>query len=347
MKSFNKYNVFAKFVAVTKSSELLDLGRRIDSCWSFVVVTHTHPDGDALGSSSALCRYLRQLGKEKVAVVREDAPRTIAFIAEGDPLLQGDDALEAIAGAQMILCTDFNGLSRAGAYGQAIAESKAYKVLFDHHLNPQMQEFDLVFSTPEVSSACEVVYSVLKALPHRADFSSGIGDCLMAGMTTDTNNFANSVYPDTLVMASELIRAGVDRDSIVAKLYNRYRKNRVLAISHILSEHMQLREDGLAVLTVSKELWHRFGLEEGELEGMVNIPLSIDEVKVCIYLRESEDEPVIRASIRSKKGWSANRIAAAWFNGGGHEQASGGKLRIPEDIASMDQVGALIEKITI
>ena len=347
MKSFNKYNVFAKFVAVTKSSELLDLGRRIDSCGSFVVVTHTHPDGDALGSSSALCRYLRQLGKEKVAVVREDAPGTIAFIAEGDPLLQGDDALEAIAGAQMILCTDFNGLSRAGAYGQAIAESKAYKVLFDHHLNPQMQEFDLVFSTPEVSSACEVVYSVLKALPRRADFTSGIGDCLMAGMTTDTNNFANSVYPDTLIMASELISAGVDRDSIVAKLYNRYRKNRVLAISHILSEHMQLREDGLAVLSVSKELWHRFGLEEGELEGMVNIPLSIDEVKVCIYLRESADEPVIRASIRSKKGWSANRIAAAWFNGGGHEQASGGKLRIPEDIASMDQIGALIEKITI
>ena len=169
----------------------------------------------------------------------------------------------------------------------------------------------------------------------------------MAGMTTDTNNFANSVFPGTLAMASELISAGVDRDAIVANLYNRYRKNRVLAISHILSEHMLLREDGLAVLTVSKELWHRFGLEEGELEGMVNIPLTIDEVKVCIYLRESADEPVIRVSIRSKKGWSANRIAATWFGGGGHEQASGGKLRIPEDIASMDEVGTLIETIKI
>ena len=269
-------------MAVTKSSELLELDRRIDSCGSFVVVTHNHPDGDALGSSSALCRYLRQLGKEKVAVVREDAAQTIAFIAEGDPLLQGDAAIEAIAEAEMILCTDFNGLSRAGAYGQAISESKAYKVLFDHHLNPQMQEFDLVFSTPEISSACEVVYSVLKHMPRKADFASGIGDCLMAGMTTDTNNFANSVFPGTLAMASELISAGVDRDAIVANLYNRYRKNRVLAISHILSEHMLLREDGLAVLTVSKELWHRFGLEEGELEGMVNIPLTIDEVKVCI-----------------------------------------------------------------
>ena len=113
-------------MAVTKSSELLELDRRIDSCGSFVVVTHTHPDGDALGSSSALCRYLRQLGKEKVAVVREDAAQTIAFIAEGDPLLQGDAAIEAIAEAEMILCTDFNGLARAGAYGQAISESKAY-----------------------------------------------------------------------------------------------------------------------------------------------------------------------------------------------------------------------------
>ena len=334
-------------MAVKTSAEPALLGKWIEASDRIVVVTHTHPDGDALGSSSAVRRYLQQKGKQNVAVVREEAPKTIAFIAEGDPLLQGEEALRAIAAADLIICTDFNGLSRAGAYEEALRSSKARKVLIDHHLNPQLEEFDLVFSCCEVSSACEMVYRILKAMPQGADVGGPVGECLMAGMTTDTNNFANSVFPGTLQMASELISEGVDRDAIVAMLYNRYRKNRVLAISHILSEHLSLREDGLAVIVVSKELWHRFGLEEGELEGMVNIPLTIDEVKVCIYLRESEDEPVLRASIRSKKGWSANRIARTWFHGGGHEQASGGKLRIPEDIADLSGIDSYIEKISI
>ena len=257
-------------MAVKTSAEPALLGKWIEASDRIVVVTHTHPDGDALGSSSAVRRYLQQKGKQNVAVVREEAPKTIAFIAEGDPLLQGEEALRAIAAADLIICTDFNGLSRAGAYEEALRSSKARKVLIDHHLNPQLEEFDLVFSCCEVSSACEMVYRILKAMPQGADFGGPVGECLMAGMTTDTNNFANSVFPGTLQMASELISEGVDRDAIVAMLYNRYRKNRVLAISHILSEHLSLREDGLAVIVVSKELWHRFGLEGGELEGMVN-----------------------------------------------------------------------------
>ena len=171
--------------------------------------------------------------------------------------------------------------------------------------------------------------------------------CMMAGMTTDTNNFANSVYPSTLAMAADLIACGVDRDSIVAEIYNRYRPNRVQAISHILSEHLVLRGDGLAIIVVSAGLWHRFGLEEGELEGMVNIPLTIDDVKVCLYLRESEEAPEMRASIRSKRGWSAAQIAARWFHGGGHEQAAGGKLLIPDDIADASQALDFALKIEI
>ena len=148
-------------------------------------------------------------------------------------------------------------------------------------------------------------------------------------------------------MAADLIASGVDRDAIIAELYNRYRPNRVRAIAHILSEHLTIRPDGLAVIIVTKELWHKFGLLEGELEGMVNIPLTIDEVKVCLYLRESDDAPEMRASIRSKRGWSANKMAAKYFHGGGHEQAAGGKLRIPEDIPDASAAAAFIEKVEI
>lgn len=328
---------------ITILSSLIDSSERIAVC------THTHPDGDALGSSGAVFHYLCEVRcKACVSMVREEAPATIAFISEGIPVL----GPEAISAADLIICTDFNGMSRAGGeIEQALRASAAKKVLIDHHLNPQEAEFDLVFSRAEVSSACEMVYEILRQMPgidgQTARLPLSVLNCLMAGMTTDTNNFANSVFPSTLAMAADLIASGVDRDAIVAELYNRYRPNRVRAIAHILSEEMVIRPDGLAVIIVSKELWHRFGLEEGELEGMVNIPLTIDEVKVCLYLRESVDAPEMRVSIRSKRGWSANAMAVKYFHGGGHEQAAGGKLRIPDDIPNAAAAAAFVEKVEI
>ncbi|MBO4466201.1 MAG: DHH family phosphoesterase [Bacteroidales bacterium] len=325
------------------------LSSLIDSSERIVVSTHTHPDGDALGSSGAVFHYLREVrGKTGVSMVREPSPATIAFIG-GDIPVMGTQAIEA---ADLIICTDYNGLTRAGTqFESALRASKAKKVLIDHHLNPQEAEFDLVFSRAEVSSASEMVYEILRAMPgidgHTARLPLSVLNCLMAGMTTDTDNFANSVFPSTLSMAGDLIASGVDRDAIIAELYNRYRPNRVRAIAHILSEEMTIRPDGLAVIIVTKELWHRFGLEEGELEGMVNIPLTIDEVKVCLYLRESEDAPEMRASIRSKRGWSANAMAARYFHGGGHEQAAGGKLLIPDDIPNAAAASAFAEKVEI
>ena len=107
-------------------SSLIDASQRI------VISTHTHPDGDALGSSAALYHYLRTVrGKECVCVVREPAPETIAFIG-GDVLVLGP---EAIAAADLIISTDYNGFSRAGqALELELRESRAKKVLIDHHL---------------------------------------------------------------------------------------------------------------------------------------------------------------------------------------------------------------------
>ena len=130
-------------------SSLIDASKRI------VISTHTHPDGDALGSSGALYHYLRTVrGKECVCVVREPAPETIAFIG-GDVLVLGPQAIEA---ADLIISTDYNGFSRAGqSLEPVLSQSQAKKVLIDHHLNPQESEFDLVFSRAEVSSASEIM----------------------------------------------------------------------------------------------------------------------------------------------------------------------------------------------
>ena len=150
---------------------------------------------------------------------------------------------------------------------------------------------------------------------------------LMTGMTTDTNNFANSVFPSTLVMASTLLAAGVDRDYILSQLYNQYSENRLRLMGHMMKDLLTITEDGAAYMILDLKTQREYNIKDGDTEGFVNMPLSIAGVRISLLLKEDTDR--IRVSIRSKKGTSANRCARMHFNGGGHENAAGGRLEIP------------------
>ena len=321
---------------------------------SVTVAAHPHPDGDALGSVSGLVSYLRECrGKDAVAVLPDTPAATVRFIVpDSVPLLCLDADREAclrrIEESDLIVLLDANGFSRTEGLKEAFEASKAPKVLIDHHIGPERDRFQVVFSTPDVSSASELLYYILKELPDidgdAAKLPSDAARALLTGMTTDTNNFANSVYPGTFEMAAELIAAGVDRDDVLAKLYNRYRENRVRVMGYLQHEVMRITPEGLAYIIATRDILDRFGVDEGETEGLVNIPLSIDKVKMSILLKQEKDH--FRVSIRSKKGWSARQAADVRFHGGGHENAAGGKLWYPGDIDAPEDAAAYLEQVS-
>ena len=319
-------------------SALLDSARRI------TIVTHTRPDGDAIGSCVAMSSYLRDtLSKDDVMVVLPDSvPDSLAFIPDSTDegrILSHDRQPELcdgrIACSDLIIGLDISGFERTDSLKGSLRASTASKVLVDHHLNPCTDEFDLLFSETEISSTCELLYWLLLSTAgidgEAGRIPSHALDALMAGMTTDTNNFANSVFPSTLQMASELLAAGVDRDRCLYELYNRYRENRLRMIGYALKDKLTILDNGAAYIVLKAAELASFDIREGELEGLVNLPLGIDSVRMSILLKE--DDGFFRVSIRSKKGTSANAMARTFFNGGGHEQASGGRLYFPRDIA--------------
>ena len=354
-----------------------------------VVVGHTHPDGDALGSTTGLALYLQSLGLD-VACLYPDSPAdNLRFIL--NPAIpyffhdvQADDAGQRIAQADLIFLVDANAFSRTEALEAPLQASSARKVLLDHHLNPDTASFGLVFSTPDISSASEVVYWVIKKMteegvvpttvasrplpcaaqapatgpsllsgrgwpevagttPSSVGKSLMIGEALMIGMTTDTNNFANSVFPSTFQMASELIAAGVDRDALLVNIYNSYRENRVRLMGYMQSEELHILPNGTAYMILTRDIQQRFDMRDGESEGLVNVPLTIGKVRLSVLLKE--DEGHFRVSVRSKKGTSAQQLANTYFHGGGHENAAGGKLFIGQDIASAQEAPACLERI--
>ena len=309
------------------------------------VVGHTHPDGDVLGATAALALYLQSLPGKAVTCVFSDSPAdNLRFLLPEGVSYRFHDTEPALAEAalreaELIFLIDANEFSRTEALRPLLEASPAPKILIDHHLNPDCARFNVIFSTPEISSASELLYWILKALG--AEISNPVGTALLAGMTTDTNNFANSVFPSTLQMASELIASGVDRDALLDKIYRQYRENRVRMMGYMENEGLHVLPCGATYMLLTRAIQHRFDLREGESEGLVNVPLTIADVRLSILLKE--DEGHFRVSIRSKKGTSAQQLAARFFHGGGHENAAGGKLFIGQDIPAAEEAAGYVE----
>ncbi len=331
------------------------LQKCIDKAQRISIVVHINPDGDAVGSGTAMLDFLLRRDRDAMLILPHECPDAVSFLI-GDNL--ADKVLvherepsateERLLASDLLICQDFNGFARAGDLKDTLEACSAEKILIDHHLNPDRERFGLVFSDTEVSSASEYLYYILKALPCiDGDISRLSGGCLaslMTGMTTDTNNFANSVYPGTLQMASELIAAGVDRDYILDNVYNSFREERIRLMGLLLGKEMRISTDGVAYMVLDCGTMREYNIREGETEGFVNIPLSIRKVRMSIFLKEDKD--FFRVSIRSKKGTSANRCAAAYFNGGGHELASGGRLFKADGITDAEKARNYIEEVT-
>lgn len=320
------------------------LNNMLSAASDIAIVTHMKPDGDALGSSMAMHHFLAQAGRKSSVILPHVQPENLDFLIEGAAcgsiIIHEQDpsaAEAAIASADLIICLDFNAFHRTDKLEVPLKESKAAKILIDHHLNPDASQFDLMFSETSISSASELLYHILMKMPPVCNDAAALPgktrEALMTGMTTDTNNFGNSVYPSTLQMASALLAAGTDRDRILSLLFNRFSENRLHLMGHMMKDLLTVTGDGVAYMILDSATLKKYNVKEGDTEGFVNMPLSIEKVRMSILAKEDDDR--LRISVRSKKGVSANRCAGLHFNGGGHENAAGGRLRIPEDISGI------------
>lgn len=322
------------------------------------IFTHVNPDGDAMGSTLGIMGYLDSLNKESTIFIPSGYGESLAFMVPErvkDRIVvwdesKRDETCSEISRCDLLIGLDFNTLERIGEFGPILSSSPAVKILIDHHVGPDTKTFNQVYSTTQVSSTCELLFGILMDSPQ---ISGDCGkmtpltrDALMTGMTTDTNNFANSVFPGTFTMASKLIEAGTDRDSIIRNLFFSYPTRRIKAQGYILDNLLKITDYGVAYIILDWPTQQKFGLKEGDTEGFVNIPLSAAEVKMSIFLKEESNRQKIRVSIRSKEGTSARDAAMKYFHGGGHILASGGKLMIGEDIDSLDNAAYYIEENT-
>lgn len=321
---------------MTSVPQAKELEKLLNKGMKAAIISHFNPDGDAVGSSAALRSFLSDRGIHATTVTPSPVPEFLDFL---DPAKETvcytedkERARRAITDADVIFCLDFNKLDRTEWLADTIAGAKAFKVLIDHHPGPDTGQFGLIISDPAASSTCELLYRTLLSLASVESDPSRLGHCtltaLATGIITDTNNFSNSVTPDTFTAASDMLRLGVSLDSINNTVFKRYSESRMRLMGHLLADSMTLHPGlNASTMIITMEDRERYGFADGDSEGFVNLPLMIRNVEVSALFSETRD--YIRVSLRSKGGVAVNALARSFFNGGGHDRAAGGRLFMP------------------
>ena len=295
-----------------------------------VIVSHVSPDGDAIGSSLGLAQFLDSQDKTVNVIVPNAFPDFLKWMPGSKDILLYDRYKEfadkLINEADIICCLDFNSLKRIEEMADSVATSPARKILIDHHLYPE--DFcRIVISHPEISSTSELVFRLICRMGYFSDISREGAECIYTGMMTDTGGFTyNSNNREIYFIISELLSKGIDKDDIYRKVYNTYSESRLRLMGYVLSNMKVYREYNSAVISLTKEEQGKFDYIKGDSEGFVNIPLSIKNVRFSCFLREDTERRIIKISLRSVGTFPCNKLAAEFFNGGGHLNASGGEF---------------------
>ena len=314
------------------SDQLAQMDQLISTAQSVLVVCHKSPDGDAIGSSLGMAEYLRQRGKDVTVVVPDQYPDFLHWLPNSEKIVRYDkhpskcDMLFKIA--DLIVCLDFNTPSRVEDMEPALVSSPARKILIDHHLKPDVNA-DLVISQPEASSASELVFRVVWQLGGFPELGKAFAIPVYCGMMTDTGGFTfNSTRPEIFFIIGELLTKHIDKDKIYRNVYHNYSYDRIRLMGYVMYEKLvYLPEYHASYYAITRDEQKRFNFIKGDAEGLVNIPQQIKGLKLSISLREDTEKPnLVWVSLRSVDDFPCNLMAEQFFNGGGHLNASGGRI---------------------
>lgn len=310
------------------------LRERLAAARRIVMTAHTNADGDAVGSLTAMFALLTNALTHShinaftlTPMLPDGCPEDMAWLPNTDKILSGktdlDRCKEAIAEADLIVCMDLNNLDRTGVLADAMRASKAPRILFDHHIGPDREKFDLVISDPEISSTCELIYWAFRTTFGREVFDVDAATSLFTGLCTDTGTFSYSnTLPGVYTAAAELLHYGIDPMGINREIKNVFTPQRLQFFGYAISQRLTIYpEQQVALMVLRKSDMESYGVESHELTGLINEVMRLHDTDCGILIREEDGK--VRLSLRSKTRYDVNRLAGELFGGGGHVRAAG------------------------
>ena len=304
----------------------------IDNARKVVICAHVSPDGDAVGSTLALKHWLTRKGKQVTVVVPNIFPDFLHWMPGAKDImvyLKQEETVESIvAEANLFIITDLNDSTRMQELEACVMANPAPKIMIDHHLNPT--DFcQLVIYRPDMCASAEVICHLLYQLGEMEQITPDEATCIYAAMMCDTGAFTfNSNRAVVYECISHLLNRGIDKDKIYRNVFWTYSIARMRLTGYLLYVKMEtLPEMHASIITLTNQERKMLCVKNGDTEGIVNMPLQISGMRLSVFLSEdTEHDGVVKVSLRSVDDFPCNDMSAQFFNGGGHKNASGGKL---------------------
>ena len=293
-----------------------------------VITTHHKPDGDAMGSSLGLYNYLIQQGHHAKVITPTDYPDFLSWMPGNEEVIiyteHQEQSATLIADADIVFCLDFNALGRINQMGELVGASSAYKIMIDHHLEPEDFD-DYRHWNINACATAQLIYDfIVNELQRPELINKDVATCLYTGIMTDSASFRLPNTTSTVHrIVADLIDAGAVNWRIHELVYNSASEGRLRFLGHCLANCLEvLPEYNTAIIAVSKDDLEKYDVDTGDTEGIVNYALSMASIRLAAFIVERRDK--VKLSLRSKGEFPANEIVKKYFSGGGHRNAAGG-----------------------
>ena len=313
---------------------------------NIVIIGHRNSDGDAMGSTLALAHYFTKKGHTATVVMPNEYPEFLHWLPGSDTTYRFDwqnkQSQKAINNSDIIFLLDFNALHRVGYDMQNTLENYPNDfAMIDHHQEPDDVKY--MYSDTAICSTCQMVYQFIEMNNDIDLIDAAIATCLYTGIMTDTGSFRfRSTTSKTHRIIADLIDKGAENDKIHSNVYDANSYGRLLLLGKSLSNLQILPEYKTAFITLTEKEKKQFNFQKGDTEGVVNYALSLKGIIFAAIFIEDVEQNIIKISFRSKGKFSVNKFARTHFNGGGHDNAAGGK-----SILTMDKTVANFKKLVV
>ncbi|SFS59760.1 DHH family phosphoesterase [Marininema halotolerans] len=287
----------------------------------FLVVSHIHPDGDAIGSTCAVASILDQLGKSYTLINASGVPEKFAFLSHSKRILTPEQVREGDPFSRVV-AVDVADAERMGDIEPFIAED-GHILNIDHHpTNDRFGAVNLIID--HAASTTEILCQLADELGLTWDLI--LAESLYTGLLTDTGGFryANTT-PAVMKLASRLLAVGVDAAGIADRTLETMTQNQLQLLQRSLDTLTFADEGRIAWMWLSRQDFIMTGANENDMDGIVNYARNVVGVDVGILFRETSTGDV-KASLRSREIVDVGALAQS-LGGGGHARAAGCTLR--------------------
>lgn len=311
------------FEQIEALKQLLSTSKRI------AIVPHKNPDGDAIGSTLALCHYLKKKGHQAHVIAPNDFPKFLKWMPGANRIFNFErhntETKKIISEAELIFTLDFNDFGRVGQMAESLENASAKYIMVDHHQQPSDYAV-ITYSDVLMSSTCEMVYNLIGYMDDLDLIDEDISNCLYTGIMTDTGSFKfKATTSKTHRVVADLMDKGANNTEIHERIYDTNSPSRLHLLGCALKNMVILEEFNTAYISLTQEELDRYNYEKGDTEGFVNYGLTLDKIRFAVIFIENKEEGIFKISFRSVGNFSVNEFARNHFHGGGHTNAAGGR----------------------